>query len=162
MKEISLPQGKVALVDDEDYERLARMCWAAKRRPNRNVWYAQCDGGPLKGRRMHRILLNFPPYDIDHKDGDGLNNQKSNLRPATNQQNQRNARLRKDNTTGFKGVKRRAKGRWGAVIRHNGRDLSLGSFATIEEAARAYDRKALEFGGEFARLNFPKEQYEQA
>ena len=152
--------GRVALVDDEDYDRLAAIPWQVFRDKYHRTEYAKCTSGPLKSKFMHRIILGLPSYAIDHRDGNGLNNQRHNLRCATNQQNQFNASLRRDSSTGFKGVHKRENGRFTARVRVSGRLISAGVFDTPEEAARAYDRKALEVGGEYARLNFPKEQYE--
>lgn len=154
MKTIPLTQGKFALVDDEDFDRLNRHKWCAVRRDN--LWYARRhkDSG---GIFMHNEIAE-PPKGLrwDHADGDGLNNKKSNLRPATCSQNQANARKRKDNTSGFKGVSwhRRHK-KWYACLSHQGKIRFLGLFEDAERAAQAYDSAAIELRGEFARPNFP-------
>lgn len=158
MKEIQLTQGKVALVDDEDFDRVNMFNWHACL--NRHVWYARRSEWPsLKAVRMHSFVLalhgSSGSVQIDHRDGNGLNNQKSNLRVATRAQNQINRGLPCNNTSGFKGVYRKGRS-WVARLHYNGSKISLGSYADPAEAARAYDRKARELFGEFAWLNFPK------
>lgn len=165
VREIPLSQGYVALVDDEDHERIARHKWSARvtrRKHFPDVVYAYrtvvVDGKRVP-EHMHQVILGCTGM-IDHVDDDGLNNQKSNLRPATREQNQgrkRHGIPRKH--TDYRGVCFRPKQRskpWDAQIGFNDRNLWLGSFATPEEAARAYDAKAKELHGEFARLNFPE------
>jgi hypothetical protein len=152
MREIPLTQGKVALVDDEDYERLSCHKWRALR--NKNRWYAMRDGG---GRKilMHREIMGAPQgLQVDHIDGNGLNNQSCNLRICTNAENQHNQGVRSSNTSGFKGVswyKRYRK--WQVAIRIDGERKYLGYFSNKVEAARAYDNAAKRYHGEFARLN---------
>jgi len=106
--------------------------------------------------RMHRFILSAKAGDlVDHRDGDGLNNQKVNLRLATTAQNGRNQRRRADNRSGFKGVKANGS-KWMARIRANNQRIFIGNFSTKEDAARAYDAVARLLFGEFARLNFPR------
>lgn len=150
MKEVKLDRGNVAFVDDEDYEILKQHVWWTD--PQRNTCYA---GANIDGRnqRMHRVIMGYPATQVDHRDGNGLNNQRSNLRLATHSQNQHNAGLRKDNSSGYKGVYRvtGASNLWGVQVKR----IYLGTFPSAEQAARAYDAKAVELYGEFARLNFP-------
>lgn len=154
---------KFAVVDDEDYEYLNQWKWYAV--PHRYTWYAchqsriYLPNGKSKQREiwMHREVLNITDKSIlvDHKDRDGLNNQKSNLRPCTNSQNRRNAKLQINNTSGYKGVCR--DGRWyRARIIINKKRVSLGYFHNPVDAALAYDKAASEHYGEFALLNFPE------
>ena len=97
---------------------------------------------------------------IDHRDGNGLNNRHTNLRPATDSQNQANKRKPKNGVTpSFKGVFWHGRDmKWAARIRVNGKRKYLGYFHSEVEAARAYDAVALLHFGEFAKLNFPLEQ----
>ena len=97
----------------------------------------------------------------DHINGDGLDNRKQNLRICTHAENLRNRRLGKNNTSGYKGVSwHKLHKLWYAHISHNKKLMSLGYFKDKEEAAKAYDRKAIELFGEFAKLNFPIEDYQ--
>jgi len=89
---------------------------------------------------------------VDHIDGDKLNNQRDNLRVATDSQNVCNKRMQRNNTTGYRGVQKSGK-KWSAGIDVNGIHTHLGVFATPEEAAQAYDVAALHYHGEYARLN---------
>ena len=166
MREIPLSQNKVALVSDVDYDRvMAAGPWSADR--SRHTWYARRTitlergrGGRKTSQRLHNFVLNA--LWIDHRDGDGLNNQRSNLRPATRTQNGSNQPKRRHSISRFKGVTRRKHGSkhggsWIAQISDRAITKYIGSFSTEEEAARAYDAAARELFGEFAYLNF-KEQ----
>lgn len=150
MREIELSRGMVALVDDDDYERVvAAGPWHAV--PSGRTHYAQHALGGGKSLRMHLFITGLA-Y-VDHRNGDGLDNQRSNLRAATHALNMGNQRRSKSNTSGFKGVTR--KKNWVAQIRVNGQQRHIGTYPTAEEAARAYDREAIAAWGEYARLNFP-------
>lgn len=149
---ILLTQGKVAIVDAVDYEYLSQWRWHASKRGQ--TFYA---GHNIKtnGRRtaiyMHQLIAG---KGADHRDGDGLNNTRDNLRLATHQQNMSNQRVRKDNRSGYKGVAwHKPCKKWHARIHFNGKRISLGYFAVIEEAALAYNEAAKQLFGEFARLN---------
>lgn len=158
MKEIPLTHGKVALVDDEDFEWLSAYRWSAL--PNRDTFYAYCTlrltRGACTSRRMHRLIVEAPAgVPVDHQNGDGLDNRRSNLRPSTGTQNQANRRRHSNNTSGFKGViwkPRRSK--WRAQIKVCGRTIWLGEFTDKVAAARAYDVAAIRYFGEFASTNF--------
>ena len=105
---------------------------------------------------MHKIILGDKEgLEIDHKDGNGLNNRKDNIRWATKAQNQANSAARSGRYKGVSPPQHRRK-RWKAEIRCKGIRYDLGCFDTEEDAARAYDAKAKELHGEFARLNFPE------
>lgn len=165
MKEIALNRGHVALVDDSDYDELAKHRWTADR--NKGTWYACCWISGHK-RSMHRELMGLPvgsPAIVDHVNGNGLDNQRGNLRIATRIQNNQNAgRSPNQKRGGFKGVSwSKANKKWGAYIRipnptgtGAGRLKHLGYFTEAESAARRYDAAALEHFGPFAALNFRK------
>lgn len=104
---------------------------------------------------MHRLILGISGRTLgDHEDGDSLNNQRYNLRPATYQDNGANRKKRAPGLSRFKGVRPSLK-KWRGLVRSNGQIIPLGTFETEIEAALAYDRKARELFGEFARCNFP-------
>lgn len=163
MQEITLTQSKVAIVDDDDYEWLIQWTWYARkssqRHPGRERWYA---GRSFKSRiiHMHRVILDAPKgLLVDHINGNGLDNQKSNLRLATNSQNICNSRLRSDNTSGYRGVSwNSSHGKWVATAVINGKQRQLGSSDDPVECAKLYDETAYNEYGEFALLNFPNER----
>ena len=156
---IPLTRGKFAIVDTTDYETLAQYHWHAVGNERDGFYAARW----LPGRKlllMHREIM-APPKGmvVDHIDGNRANNRRINLRICTLAENNRNAAPSRNSTSRFKGVHWDKKsGRWVAAIYHNGRQMYLGSFDDEIEAAKAYDRKAREFFGEFARLNFPEEK----
>jgi len=156
MKQIPLTQGKVALVDDDDFEVLSGYKWYCG-----NEGYAMRTAGTLKrGQRtirMARFITDAPSdKQVDHIDGDRLNNQKCNLRLCSNLENCRNQRKPRIVTSSvFKGVHRHSGNKcWQAAIRHGGKQIYLGVFTDEEQAARAYDEAAKKYHGEFALLNF--------
>lgn len=151
-KSIPLTRGKFALVDDEYFEWLNQWKWTYHK------GYASRKG-ETRGREiyMHRIIAETPDGSFtDHIDLNKLNNQKANLRICSRSQNKCNMGLRKDNTSGYKGV-RLDKNRmvWQARIVYCGKRKSLGYYKTVEEAAQVYDIYAEKYYGEFARFNFP-------
>lgn len=163
MKEIKLTKGFVALVDDRDYAELSRHKWQAQENGRRV--YATRNGHRLgdDGKRirtkvyMHREIMGNALFHVDHRDGDGLNNQRSNLRLATRTENQGNVKIRSSNTSGYRGVSWEANARkWRAGIGRNGKRSYIGLFSSAEDAARAYDDAARQYFGEFATLNFPE------
>jgi hypothetical protein len=151
---IPLTRGKLATVDAEDYERVAAFKWRAH--SSRGKWYAG-RSVMLNGKRqlilLHRVIMDAPPdREVDHINGDGLICTRANMRLCTHRQNTANRQMGRNNTTGFFGVSRQPEcARWRAMVAGK----YLGLFKTPEEAARAYDAKAREVFGEFARLNFP-------
>lgn len=108
---------------------------------------------------MHQFIMNPPKgMVVDYIDGNGLNNRRSNLRICTRPQNSLNCARHSRNTTGFKGVyQNKTTGKCSAQIQLNRKPAHLGTFNTAVEVARAYDRKARELFGPFARLNFPED-----
>lgn len=157
MKTIPLTQGKMALVDDADYEWLNQWKWFAYHHRGQR-WYARHHfGRKLLG--MHRLILNAPEgIQTDHADGDGLNNQRHNIRVCTTTENARN-QSRQERVI-FKGVGfSKARNKWVARITVNKKRLHLGHFSSAIEAAREYDLAANHYFGEFARTNFPVDQH---
>jgi len=148
---IGLTKGKVAIVDAADFEWLSQYQWSAWQH-GRTFYARRGRGNDIV--HMHREIMQPPPgYVVDHIDGNGLNNRRSNLRickPAQNACNTRPAR----GAGRFKGVFP-AGTMWGAAIWHKGQEYWLGLFDDEIEAALARDRKARELQGEFAWLNFP-------
>lgn len=146
-----------AIVDDEDYERI-----------NQYKWYPQKIGKNIYACRrehitrnkgnyilMHRYILDYigDSY-VDHKDGDGLDNRKENLRLCTKNQNHYNSCVRSDNTSGYKGVYyHKGAKKWMAYITKDQKRIHLGLHKNKEDAAVAYNKAAEEYFGEFARLN---------
>jgi hypothetical protein len=163
MKEIYLSNNTTALVDNEDFEYINQFRWNCKYGTNTNYAQRSYYIYPYNlTREMHIeifMLHNIRIYDqIDHIDGNGLNNQKYNLRLATRSQNKMNVGLTAANTSSFKGVNfHKKEGMWRAIISYEKKHIHLGYFKTPEEAAFAYDNAAKRLFKEFAWLNFPKE-----
>ena len=156
MKEIPLTKGRVALVDDEDFEYLNQFNWYTYLNP-RGYAYAnrQKDrhGTTSTTVAMHNVITNAPKgLKVDHIDFNGLNNQKSNLRIATHEENQRHQRKFRTNTSEFKGVKW-DKGKWRAAITIRGHEIYLGRFVNVVDAAKCYDAEVVKQFGEFAVTN---------
>lgn len=151
-KSIHLSQGKVTQVDDEDFEFLNQWKWSY-RSDGRAV---RCDKSN-KIIRMHRVIMNAPAGTVvDHINGDTLDNRKINLRICSQKENTLNHRRNKNNVSGYKGVSWSKKaGKWRAYIAPNRKQISLGCFMDVIEAARAYDKAAKKLFGKFANLNFP-------
>jgi hypothetical protein len=164
MKEILLTRNKIALVDDEDYERVSQFKWCAVCL-NGGRWYAQSNSfGLPRQTLLHRFILELKPDDpeVDHISGDGLDCRRLNMRLATRQQNLANRfKFSGKYSSKYKGVtwSKRDK-KWIAQIMVNYKNIRLGSFVIEEDAARAYDKAAIQHFGEYARLNFPREDYE--
>jgi hypothetical protein len=165
MIEVPLTQGKVALIDDEDAERVLRYEWRAAWHAGARRYYVKRrtrrKGGP-RHIWLHRFILDAPPgVEVDHINRDGLDNRRANLRFATPAENQWNSGRRIDNRTGFKGVYwNKRKKQFRAQIKRHGVQRCIGDFTTAIEAARAYDAAARLLFGEFARVNFPNEVHQ--
>lgn len=157
MKKIKLTFGKVALVDDEDYDYLIQWKWRAH---TASGGFVAIRGtrtrGIYKTIYMHRIIMNTSEYkEVDHIDHDGLNNQKNNLRNCTHQQN--NFNRTKKGSSVYHGVSVREYSDgivYCAQIQANYNKQWIGAFKKEEDAARAWDTMAMELFGEFANLNF--------
>lgn len=156
MREIPLNLGLVALVDDEDYERLEHRPWYARRSDShRENWYVQ-HTARKQIYYLHREVIGAPAGAVvDHINGNGLDNRRCNLRLCSLAENAANRDF-PPSKTGFRGVSGKHR-RFRAHISVDGRSRYLGSFPTAEEAARAFDRAARDRHGDFARLNFPEE-----
>lgn len=161
-KEIALTQGKVAIVDDDDFARLIQHKWTYLEHTHGG--YALRNGRDTNPIRhtvlMHREIMSAGiGFMVDHINGDTLDNRKSNLRLCTNAQNMRNQKRHRDNKTSrYKGVSlKRDCNKYRAQLCTNGKVTHLGYFDSELDAARAYDQAALKYHGEFARLNFPLE-----
>ena len=164
MKTVPLSQGYITIVDDFEYDRaMVGPKWYARveRRPDGSTWNVYVlrnviRNGKRTTEQLHRFLLGItdPKIEVDHRDGDGLNNCRSNLRVATAAQNQHNQRLRIDSTTGLKGTYfHEGAGKFKAQITVNRKVKGLGHFTSPYDAARAYDGAALEAFGDFAMTN---------
>jgi hypothetical protein len=154
MKEIKLTQGKVALVDDDDFEYLNQWKWCACKFTH--TWYAlrvKKINGISNKIYMHGLIMNKNiKVKVDHFNHDGLDNQKKNLRICTHKQNCYNSRPKKGFK--YKGVSfLKDTNKWASYIKFNYKKISLGRYHTEIEAAKAYNEKAKELFGEFAYLN---------
>jgi hypothetical protein len=150
---ISLTRGYEAVIDAADVHLVHDYNWCAVIDGN-NVYAVRTDS---KGRtvRLHRTIMGYPVgFNVDHEDGDGLNNRRANLRKATHGQNMHNQRIARDNTSGFKGVSyHKARGKFQALIGIDGKRKYLGIFDTPEEAYAAYCHASAKYHGEFGRLD---------
>jgi hypothetical protein len=155
MKSIPLTQGKFALVDDEDYEWLNQWKWRAVRNKV-GYWYAKKNSQDGTPDLMHRLIMNAPAsVEVDHRDNHGLHNWRGNLRLCTHSQNMHNRQLNRNSRTGYKGVSyKKSSRKYQAIIKSNSHTYFLGYYDNAIDAAHAYDRKARELHGPFAKTNF--------
>lgn len=156
MRKIPLTQGQFATVDDEDFELVSSIKWYAQRVKRGDTFSFYADSGRGgDSKRMHRIILGVTDKKviIDHRDGNGLNNRRSNLRICTHAENIRNMRNLKRGSSKYKGVRRKPDGKFDANVEMHGKCYYLGRFIKEEDAAIAYNKKATELFGEFANLN---------
>ena len=150
---ITLTRGYEAVIDVADLSLVQKWNWWVL--AGSHTTYAMrvdCSGRNRRTVYLHRIIMGDPEgFLIDHRDGNGLNNTRNNLRKATQAQNNRNSRISKTNTSGFKGVS--ASGRkWRAVIHMNDKQRYLGVFDTPEAAHDAYRAASVCLHGEFGRM----------
>ncbi len=168
--EIPLTHGYVAVVDAID-AHLAGFKWYAQERRKKDgslyaVYAVRSEylgkvGGTFKHRhhRMHREILGFPALDVDHWDGDGLNNRRINLRQSTKSQNMANRQKNINSSSPWKGVYwYPIKSKWHASVSIQGKRRSLGYFKDECDAATAYNFAAAEAFGQFSRLNVPAKE----
>lgn len=151
MKEIICKKGEKVIVSDCDYPLLSQFKWTVVN--EKGYLYAK---PRMSGAKMHRIIMGTsfdPKIFIDHKDGNGLNNQRSNLRTCTNMENVQNQRKRKNNTTGYKGVYKNMRGKYEVRCTSNGKTKYGGCYTSAMEAASVYDKLSIEMHGEFSRPN---------
>lgn len=157
MIRLPLTNGGITLVDDEDHSKVSKYKWYKSKREDKKYIVQSTNGRPAI--ILSRFIMN-PPQNmvVDHKDGNGLNNQKKNLRICTVEENNRNQRkLYVNNTSGYRGVVwSKAHKKWHARINVHYKRISLGYYYDIEEAARAHDKAAKKYHKEFASLNFPE------
>lgn len=158
MKIIHLTNGYESMVDDEDFERLTTHKWKAQK-GHKTMYAVRNRWGNKKYivQAMHRIIMGLsdPKLFVDHRDGNGLNNQKYNLRIATKSQNNANRTAKKGGTSKYLGVCRikNTNNKFQANIRKDNKKYGLGYFHTEEAAALAYNKAATRLHGEFAKLN---------
>ena len=164
MKLIPLTKGYFAKVDDVDFESLSQLNWHAVPRTRKDgvvtCVYACRKSSSIGGKKrfgiyMHRQILDLHTTrkpDVDHRDTNGLNNQRENLRISTRSNNLANARLRIDNKSSRRGVRWDPKNnKWRSEITVNGKLIWLGRFVELEDASRAHEEAAVKFFGEFHR-----------
>lgn len=153
LKTIPLSKGMEAIVDDDDFDRLSKWSWFYHK--NGYAMRSYREDGKYKKERMHRVVIDCPVnMDVDHINGNKLDNRKSNLRIATRTQNNANKKMQRNNTSGYRGVNwSKQHNKWVAKIQFKRKCIHLGLFENKEDGALAYNKAALEYFGEFARLN---------
>jgi hypothetical protein len=143
------------IVDQDDYQKLSWYHWQLFENKSGNLYAIRFDNGRFI--KMHRVIMNAPPGKIvDHRNHEGLDNTKRNLRFATIAQNNYNNLKVKNCSSKYKGVcRRKGRNKWHACISYNCKKIHLGYFDNEEDAARVYDNAAKLYHADFAVLNFP-------
>lgn len=157
MKLIPLTKGYFTKVDDDDFKKLAILRWYANVNSRKDC---------VRAARFHnrktiylaRVVMNAPDgKNVDHINGDTLDNRKSNLRLCSRHENSFNRKMNKNNKAGYKGAYwDKRKNKWKCCVRFEGKAINVGYFDNKKDAAIAYDKKAKELFGEFANINFPQ------
>lgn len=159
-RKISLSQGQYAIVDAEDYEWLSTYTWWAQYDPSIDNYYVRTQVKRASKDwpciPMHRMIMGLEQGDsrvVDHVNRNTLDNRRSNLRIATRWENALNKGITSRNTSGYKGVQwRKARSRWIALIRVNGKLINLGSRKCKEEAYKLYCEASKKYHGEFGSI----------
>lgn len=162
MKIVKIANKYEVKIDEEDYKKYTRQnySWEIVHRRQGVIRYVRVmpkgTGRRAAKKRIHRLIMGVtdPNIIVDHINRDPLDNRKLNLRLCTIAENNRNCGIRDArNKSGFKGVSLTPAKKWAARVRHNDKDIYLGTFTTPQAAAEAYDKKAVELFGEFACTN---------
>lgn len=150
MKKIKLTKGQFTIIDDSDFKKLSKIKWFATYDKVRNVYKSINSKFGL----LHRFIMNAPKgMVVDHINHNTLDNRRCNLRLCTPNQNRYNLNLRKNSKSGYKGISFK-KNHWEVQLKKDKKYIYGGSFKDKIEAAKAYDKKARELFGEYAKLNF--------
>jgi hypothetical protein len=154
---VPLTKGYEAIIDAADVPLVDGYNWSAMVVTEKLVYAVRKfrQGGKQHTVRMHRVVMGQPKgFEVDHRDSNGLHNCRNNLRIATTKQNQQNARKRKDNLSGYKGVGlHTSSGKWRARIAVNGKVKTLRYFDTPEDAHQAYCEASASYHGDFGRIS---------
>jgi hypothetical protein len=154
MKEIIIKSkvygDKVMLVDDCYLDLASSRKWCLQK--TNQTFYAQRQIKGIK-KYIHRLIMNEPKGFIDHINGNGLDNRKTNLRIVNAEQNARNSNKPNTNSTGYKGVCKCKNGKYTVGLSINNKRIHIGLFTNIEMAAKAYNEAAKKYYGEYAKLN---------
>jgi hypothetical protein len=162
MKEIRLSQGKIALVDDEDFDYINQWKWYARK--GRKTFYAARKEKGTNARttiHMHQVVSKVSNnVQIDHRDTNGLNNQKYNLRVVNHRQNQYNTDKPRHNTSGYKGISwDKFRNNYRVYLTVKGKFKNIGNTKSLQTATKMYNKAATQHYGEFAKLHIYKEEH---